>query len=242
MRQGRLIHTVRRIEGAFDMPSAAERAYEEIRRSIASGAYEAGDRLREEELSTALGVSRTPIREALRRLSAEGFVTFSSNKGAQVAAWTDTELEEIFELRALLESYAAKRAATRVDTATVRRLESLALGIRELVPQGWDALGQIAELNNEFHQLVLTSSESPQLVTLAQAIVQIPLVHRTFRRYTPADLQRSAAQHVELVDACRVGDAGWAEAVMRSHILSARHIFDGLPAGGNGHAARQPLT
>lgn len=207
------------------MPSAAERAYERITELILSGRFRAGARLREEELSTALGMSRTPIREALRRLSAEGIVDFSTNRGAQVMSWSDEQLNEIFDLRALLESYASGRAATRMDADELARLDELA-GLMEDIVAASGSLEQMAQYNNEFHEILLQNSGSPQLVTFARAIVQVPLVHRTFRRYTPADLARSASQHRELVEACRVGDGGWAEAVMRSHILSARHIFD----------------
>lgn len=207
------------------MPSAAERAYEKIRGQILAGRYAAGARLREEELSADLGMSRTPIREALRRLSAEGIVEFSTNRGAQITSWSDEELNEIFDLRALLESYAARRAAEGMTRESLARLDELAGAMEELVASG-GSLERLAQLNNEFHEILLLNSRSPQLVTFARAIVQVPLVHRTFRRYSRADLMRSALQHRELVDACRAGDGQWAEAVMRSHILSARHIFD----------------
>lgn len=207
--------------------SSGERAYEAIKQQILSGGYPAGARLREEELSAAVGVSRTPIREALRRLSAEGVVEFLPNRGAHVASWTDQELNEIFELRALLESYAARRAATRVGPTEIERLDKLASAMEEALDMDdEESLVRVAELNNEFHQLLMQAAASPQLVTMTQAIVQIPLVHRTFRRYTHADLLRSFAHHRELVDACRAGDGVWAESVMRSHILAARHIFD----------------
>lgn len=207
------------------MPSAAERAYEDIKDLILSGRFVAGARLREEELSATLGMSRTPVREALRRLGAEGIVEFSANRGSQVTAWSDEALNEIFDLRALMESYAAGRAAVRMDAESLARVDELASAMEEIVSSG-GSLERMAQLNNEFHETLLHNSGSPQLVTFARAIVQVPLVHRTFRRYSRADLQRSAAQHRELVAACRVGDPGWAEAVMRSHILSARHIFD----------------
>lgn len=211
------------------MASAAERAYDRIREEIAAGTYTAGARLREEELSAALGMSRTPIREALRRLSAEGIIEFSTNRGAQVSAWTDEELNEIFDLRALLESYAAGRAAERMNDEDVEQLDQLADAMEAITSKG-GPLGELAQLNNTFHQLLLSRSGSPQLVTLTQAIVHVPLVQRTFERYSGEHLRRSSLQHRELVDACRVRDGGWAEAVMRSHVLAARHIFDKRPS------------
>jgi len=210
------------------LPTAAERAYDRILQGIAGGTYTAGERLREEELSAVLGMSRTPVREALRRLGAEGMIEFHTNRGAQVTSWSDAELNEIFDLRALLESFAAGRAATRMEAEDVARLDSLATAMEKAAEgKGRARLDRIAQLNNEFHLVLLTCSGSPQLVSLTGAIVHVPLVQRTFERYSTDDLRRSMLQHRELVDACRARDGGWAEAVMRSHVLSARHIFDG---------------
>ena len=86
------------------MSSAAEKAYEAIRDGIVGGELPVGGRLREEELAGTIGVSRTPVREALRRLDAEGLVEFSPHRGAQVASWSDQDLDEIFGLRGVLVS------------------------------------------------------------------------------------------------------------------------------------------
>jgi DNA-binding GntR family transcriptional regulator len=217
------------------MPSAGERAYEEIRARVAAGEYSAGDRLREEELSSVIGVSRTPIREAIRRLAAEGLVEFLSHRGAHVASWSDAQLREIFELRALIEAYGAQRAANRIDEDALQRLEELAQQMEEAAFSGTDdAMEAVSVANNEFHQLVVEQAGSEHLVSFFAKVVQIPLVHRTFRRYGPDNLARSFRQHRELIDAFRAADAAWAESVMRSHILSARHIFDAAAADGNG--------
>lgn len=210
------------------MANASEHAYQEIRRLVASGRYVAGDRLREEELSAAIGVSRTPVREALRRLAAEGFVEFISNRGAHVAAWSASELTDIFELRAMLEGYVARRTAVSIDDGTIERLEELATEMESLLHRGSDGdpRSHIAKLNNEFHQIIIDSAGSNLLRSATNSIVQVALVYRTFRRYSLADIQRSMDHHRELIMALRARDGGWAEAVMRNHILAARHIFD----------------
>jgi DNA-binding transcriptional MocR family regulator len=98
--------------------TAVERAYEAIRGGIFSGDHPAGSRLREEELAERIGVSRTPVREALRRLDAEGLVEFMPNRGAHVASWSEDDLREIFGLRA------CSRASARgwpPSASTVRR-------------------------------------------------------------------------------------------------------------------------
>src|SRR6202050_3223278 len=105
---------------------AAERAYSAVRDGILQGRYNAGSRLTEQELASALGVSRTPVREALRRLHAEGLVEFEPNHGAVVALFELEDAEEIFELRALLEPISARRAAERVTAPIIAQLRVLA--------------------------------------------------------------------------------------------------------------------
>lgn len=167
-------------------------------------------------------MSRTPVREALRRLAAEGMIEFIPHRGAHVAIWTDSDLEEIFDLRARLESYAARRAATRATAGQMLRLRTLA---REMDLAAADTsastLDEVAVLNNEFHGVIVEAAGSDRLATMLDALVQLPLVHRTFRRYTREHLLRSLAHHHELIDAFAAQDPDWAESVMCSHIRAA---------------------
>ncbi len=219
------------------MSTASLRAYEEIRRRIFSGEYPAGVRLREDELSAALGVSRTPVREALRRLDAEGLVVNIPNRGAHVASWTGEELNDIFELRALLESYAARRAATRLTAEELDRLQELTEQMDSCLDKlpSDEQYDLITRLNYEFHQGIMEAAGSQLLKSLTTSTIQIALMHRTFRRYSRRDLERSFGHHRELVEAFRVRDAVWAETVMRSHVLAARHIFDEDGTCPSGH-------
>lgn len=225
------------------MPSAAEHAYAEIRKRIVAGQYEAGTWLREEQLSDVVGVSRTPVREALRLLHAEGLVEFLPQRGAQVASWSDDELREIFDLRALLESHGAKLAATSISADALDRMDVLADGMEAAGSRNANSvvndkcLDEIAEQNNELHRLVLDASGSPRLIAMLKSLVQVPLVHRTFRRYPAEGLQRSFAHHRELIAALRARDGQWASSVMRSHIMAARNIFvasDGTDEAADG--------
>jgi DNA-binding GntR family transcriptional regulator len=224
------------------MSNASERAYDEIRALIVAGEFRSGARLREEELSGIVGVSRTPVREALRRLSAEGMIEFLPHRGAHVASWTDQQLDEIFQLRALLESHGARNAAGLISAEDVATLYGLAERMEAHAEQGDDeGVEAISELNNEFHEVVAANAGSEQLVAFVRSLVQVPLVHRTFRRYSTRALQRSMAHHRELIEAFEARDPAWAEAVMLSHILAARQFlrasWSGPPDGtgdGNG--------
>jgi DNA-binding GntR family transcriptional regulator len=206
-----------------DMGRATQQAYESIKSRLLLQSYSPGEKLSEEELAASVGVSRTPVREALRRLHAEGFVDWEANRGATVPAWSEQDLEEIFELRALLEGYGAELAAVRITPAEIARLRQLSAEMeRQAQGQEPDRADRIAMCNAEFHGIVLKAGRNRRLSALLGAIVQTPLVNRTFRRYDDAAMARSMSHHRELVDAFEAGDRAWAGSVMRAHILAAR--------------------
>ena len=210
----------------------AGRTYEDIRSAILRGRYPTGARLPEEELAQTFGVSRTPVREALRSLHAEGLVEFIPNRGAHVATWTNDDLQEIYDLRALLEGRGAELAAEKVTDETIAHLRGLAEAMEALVrPDGPSAAShepphdRISELNNEFHQTILQAAGSRHLVSLVSNVVHVSLVRRTFHRYDPAALARSFAHHRELISAFEARDPLWAGSVMRAHVYAARAVL-----------------
>ena len=195
---------------------------ETIRDRILSGDYPAGHHLRETAVANDLKVSRTPVREALHRLAADGLVELHPNRGARVAGWTDEEVEEIFGLRVLLEGYAARLAATRIDAVTLAGLEELAARMESTDETGDDAeRDEIAELNVAFHLLILECAGNAQLTSFASSLARL-LVHDAFQRFSESAVRRSFSHHAELIAAFRVRDADWAEAVMRAHLLAGR--------------------
>lgn len=202
------------------MGRAADVAYESLREMILSGGAEAGSRLGETELAASLGLSRTPVREALQRLGAEGLVEVLPNRGARVVRWTAEDLEEIFELRARLEPYGAARAARRgLSPARLDELERLCDAMERAV--GTRDFRGLAALNDELHSAVVEASGNGRLPALVASVVHVPLVLGTFERYDAAALARSMGHHRELVAALRARDPEWAESVMRSHIRAA---------------------
>jgi DNA-binding GntR family transcriptional regulator len=209
--------------GGCAVTAVADLAYKAVRESILSGAEPPGARLREEELAASIGVSRTPVREALRRLQAEGLVEILPNRGAVVVGWPEDELDEIFDLRTLLEGYSARRAAghtTAEQLAELHRLcDTMDLRMADLTEE---AYGEITDLNLHFHRVVHGAAANRRLLPLLAGIIQAPLVHHTFHRYTHEELARSFAQHRELVQALAAGDPDWAESVMHCHVRAAR--------------------
>lgn len=210
------------------MAAAVEKAYVAIRAGIMDGVYPGGSHLKAEDLAVAIGVSRTPIREALRRLHAEGLVDFVANRGAYVLNWDKSDVEEVFGLRMVLESFGAERAAvlrTPEQLAKLRQLAERMSTIAHDKPPHF--LEQIAELNTEFHKTIHVASGIKRLSPILLTVIQIPLTMRTFNRYSDEDLERSMAHHREIVAAFDARDSRWAASVMRSHIVAAYHVFLG---------------
>lgn len=207
------------------MSKASERAYAEIRGLILSGDAPPGAALTEEALADICGVSRTPVREALRRLETELYIVRSDSQRLFVADWNAEDLAEMFTLRAMLESHAAARAATRIDPAALAELaDSNARLAAAVAADQPDIAGFLAQ-NRRFHDIVIAAAASPRLAAMLAALVEQPVVRRTAARYGRAELARSAHEHGELIQAFAARDADWARAVMTGHIRRALHAF-----------------
>lgn len=203
--------------------TATDRAYTVLRAEILDGARPAGSRLPEDTLAEELGVSRTPVREALQRLGTEGLVEHLPHRGARVSGWTTDDLQETFELRALLEGLGARRAAARATAADVTGLRELCTRMEHAIrPGGPRDLDALTTHNSAFHAELLRISASTRLTVMVAGVVHVPLVMRTFHQYSDHALARSQHHHRELCDALAHGDGEWAESVMRSHVLAAR--------------------
>lgn len=211
------------------MAEAVDSAYQAIREGILAGELSQGSHITARQLAEATGLSRTPVREAMRRLDAEGMITLIPNRGAFVARWSGDEIKQIYELRVLLESFAAQVAAERISDAERVQLGALADEMARLVEQNPIDVDAIAENNDRFHKGVLEACGNRRLRDLLGIITEVPLQLSTFRRYTVDELRRSAAQHAELVAALSAGDSDWARSVMTAHIRSARHTLLKLP-------------
>lgn len=201
---------------------ASDSAVDGVRGLILRGEYAPGARLGEVELAEALGVSRTPVREALRQLAAEGLVELVPNKGARVVAWTSDELEQVFELRAQVEGFAAHQAALRATDDDVARLAELAAAHAEATAARDRDLERVYELNAAFHGGIAAAGGGATLQGVLGGLVHTVVLHRTLHTFDDAAMERSSRHHLEIVDAIRARDGVWAESVMRSHLLAAR--------------------
>lgn len=203
---------------------APDKAYTVIREAILNGEFGPGDRLTEDALAARAGVSRTPVRAALQRLAQEGFVTFHPNAGALVRGWTAREAVEIFEVRANLESLSASLAARRASASDIRELEAICDEMESL-PLTAETIDSLSVLNKRFHMKLLRLSGNRRLEEIATTLMELGFLIRSLRNFSRVDEQRSLMHHRDLVAAVAEGDADWAAAVMRAHILAASNLF-----------------
>jgi DNA-binding GntR family transcriptional regulator len=210
--------------GIFLASTGGETVFLALRARILAGELRANAVLREQALAEELSVSRTPVREALRRLAEAGLVTFVPNRGATVVEWTIEQVRETYLARAGLEGRAAGLAAARITVAELDQLDALIDAMEPLLTARDDAgIDELGRLNAEFHRVVVSAARSPQLMTLTTSVGRVPLMSAAFRRRGGVYRARSNHQHRDILAALRSGDVEWAETAMRSHILAARN-------------------
>ncbi|WP_338695450.1 GntR family transcriptional regulator [Streptomyces sp. Q6] len=201
-----------------------ERVLGTLRQDIIGGRLRPGDRLVERELADRFGVSRVPVREAIRALLAEGFVTFETPRRAVVRTLTRTDVTELFELREALEVYAAGLAAERATRDDLAHLEEL-LDLAARATRGDDA-ETITDINTRFHDRLLAMAGNGLLSTVMQP-VDGRLRWMTRRN---EEWPQQLAEHRELYDAVAAGDPERARAVALAHVRTnyrstVSHLF-----------------
>jgi len=203
-----------------------DKVYEVLRQRVVGGQYKPGTQLKEEPLARELGLSRTPVRTALRRLVEEGLATADAGQGIHVAEWSEWDIEETFQLRMLLEPYAASLAAERGNEEMLSILresnESMAAAIKN---GGASSIGKIQAANSIFHRTILEYSASPRLRSMLETIIDMPIIVRSFYLCTRAELEQSLHHHQDLLLAINARDGELARQVMQLHLRMSYHRF-----------------
>ncbi|SAI22282.1 GntR family transcriptional regulator [Bordetella ansorpii] len=208
------------------MTSARDRVYAELRRRLMAGAFLPGERLREEHIASELGVSRTPVRAAIERLAADGLVRHEERRGAVVVGWADRDIDEAFELRMLLEPYAARTAAQRATPEQIEHLESLNQKMLDAVlSDDDDKTAQVQHYNNLFHHSLLDAAQSARVRAMVENLLDMPIIIGSFYFYTREDMLRSVEHHRQIITALRARDAACAEVAVRFHLTSTHLLF-----------------
>lgn len=207
-------------------------AYELLRDKILSGKLPPEARIKEREVALELGVSRTPVREALRRLEVEGLVASSPRRGATVRSVEMDEIDEIYEIRGALERLVAKRACER---ATDAEIEAMDLEVREgerLLAEG-DILGA-GKHTLRFHALLNRSSGSPRLIAMLRSLDERLHAFRSLSIHQPGRAEGAMLQHRAMLESLRRRDVAemqrWIEehaergrlSAVKSHLEDAR--------------------
>ncbi len=228
-------------EGAVVLPrSASEVATELIREAIFEGRLEPAQRLKEEELASELGVSRTPVREALLILQAEGLVCAAPNRGAVVRTYTEEDLVDMYEIRALLEGFAAHHAALRITAEQLAVLAESCDRFKSL-RKSHDLTGLIRE-NILFHSTIVEAAGTTKLAELVRLAFDLPLIYRSFYWFTDKETQLSERAHRHIVKALAAGDADGTEHLMKEHISFGRDFLVGRLHAGALNGAQYSAT
>ncbi|WP_186382984.1 GntR family transcriptional regulator [Amycolatopsis acidiphila] len=191
-----------------------------LRNEIFSGRLKPGEPVRERLLAEQLGVSRTPVREALFTLQSEGLVELTPNRGATVRTITARDIMQIYTLREVLESYAAGEAAQARTSEDLEALEDAHAKLERVSPTGTPM--QVAMADLAFHTLVSEAAGSRMLQTIMGQVLAFTVSFRSNYSYPGERAAVAIEQHRAILDALREQDAERAERLMREHVESAR--------------------
>ena len=197
--------------------TVARQAYRKLRQAIISRRLPTGQRLREVEIARALGVSRTPVREAVARLVSDRLVRLLPGGGVEVVD-TSKELEEIYHVRKALEGYAARLAAERITEDELRRLTDI---VAESGRLALDAFDERVVLNEQFHSSVCAAARVPRLIEMIHEFREYSTNPQTLQRYDHDRSQHALADHRDILGWLERRDGARAEHAMREHLANA---------------------
>ena len=196
--------------------SRADQVSEKIREAIRHGKYTSGDHIRETEVAEWLQVSRTPVREALRRLESEGLLTFESWRGVVVANLDRQQISELYAMREMLEGAAARLAARHIDPGEIDLLDIL-------MDRAESVSGdprKLADINRQYHETIYLAAHNRYLTqTIEQLRNALALLQGTTYS-VPGRAETAAREHRAIVEAIRNRDPDEAEAAARRHVAN----------------------
>jgi DNA-binding GntR family transcriptional regulator len=224
-------------------PVGSEVAYNALRTAIIEGEFRPGERIIEQRVAADLQLSRTPVREAVRMLAADGLVIATRHRGAIVRPLERADVLDLYELRARLESYAAELASDRVQEADLAEIEA---GIRDFTAamgrKDLDALDRTrlySQANRRVHNAIIEASRNTRLGHILASTVDAPLVFGAFREFSRAELERSNNFHKMIRDRIAEHEPARAAALMYEHIMEGRdRVLASLDAAERSRNAR----
>lgn len=210
-------------QGKFDKhQTLRERIADTLRDAIIHGRVKPGEKISEPELAAKFGISRTPIREALRQLETEGFLDVSPRKGARIASITERDVSDFYELKSVLEGYAARLATPLISDKGIDKMESINDQMERLCSEkDWK---QVFKLHNEFHDIFLRACGNEQLY---QTITGLVKKFQRFRILLAMDgkTEGSIHQHRAIVVAFKKRDAALAEKLTADNAMFGKETI-----------------
>lgn len=204
--------------------------FRQLRENILSGVYKENDELREINIGKELGVSRTPVREALRQLELEGLVTIIPNKGAYVTGITQKDVRDIYRVRGVLEGMCARWATEHITEGQIEELEEIVmLAGFYLKKKGSQSVSQVSELDGKFHKVLYEASESRILEHVLSDFHKYVQMARRMSVRTKDRAEKSVEEHRGILDAMKSRDGDLAEKLANQHIMNVMenlHIED----------------
>lgn len=203
--------------------------FQSIRDKILNGTYKEHEELREVALGKELGVSRTPVREALRQLELEGLVTIIPNKGAFVTGITQKDIQDIYEMRFMLEGLCARWATEHITEAQLEELEEI-IFLSEFHSRRYGSSGdQVTELDGRFHRVLYEASQSRMLSHVLTDFHRYSLMARRSSMVSEERARKSIREHKQILRAIRDNDSNLAEQLANEHVL---HVMQNLRRQG----------
>ena len=203
------------------------KVFNQLRQQILTGVYKPGDRLIELRLSEELGVSRTPIREAIRQLELEGLVQSIPNKGVIVKGISEQDVEDIFIIRTMIEGLAARWAAEKITEEEIKELQE-ALEFEEFYTIKNDAR-HLMTFDSKFHEIIFRASKSRPLMHVLSTFHSYIQSARNNSFETPGRPEKALEEHRAIFEAIKNKDADTAEKLTIQHIRNASNNFNKSP-------------
>ena len=205
-----------------DHRTLRERILSTIRAAIVNGEIRPGTRIMEPELAERFGISRTPIREAIRQLESEGLISVIPRKGAIVASISPQDISNFYELKMILEGHAARLAAKNLTGNDLLKMETINRQIEAASAK--KNLSRVHDLRNEFHEIFLRACGNDKLHSIVQNLVM------QFQRFhlipeIPGRIKGSIRQHTEIIEAFRRKDSARAEELVRKNSLYGKNLL-----------------
>ncbi|GAA4013550.1 GntR family transcriptional regulator [Streptomyces plumbiresistens] len=200
-------------------PTAQQFVLGELRKAITSGQLKPGAPIRQEALAERLGVSRVPLREALKTLEAEALVVHEVHRGYFVAELSLADLREVYRLREILEAEAVRQASGRMDGAALKAMEAAQREVEEAADAG--DVSAMAAANRRFHFALYEASAMPRLVRLITGLWDATDAYRSLYYVESANRDHVVREHRTILDAVRSGEAEDAVCFLDEHRLHA---------------------